>query len=185
MKFNSHGFTIVEMLIVVVIMTVLMSIATMQFSSWKGRFIIDTQTRELLADLSDARLGAIQTKGSRTVILSPTSAMFRSYTTNEPVTLSTGQLYLTKYFKNPIVTAASPNNILFGGNIGFNSNGFTNDFDSTFTSNQMIVAQPPGTNVQSITAPAPAGTNAAVDCLVISMTKINVGKYNNGSCVFQ
>ncbi|MGD0587051.1 MAG: prepilin-type N-terminal cleavage/methylation domain-containing protein, partial [Oryzomonas sp.] len=92
MKFNSHGFTMVEMLIVVAIMAVLLSLATMQYSSWQVKTSIATQTRELLADLSDARLGAIQTKGSRTVILSPSSAMFRSYTTNEPVTSSTGRL---------------------------------------------------------------------------------------------
>jgi type IV fimbrial biogenesis protein FimT len=163
MKFNSHGFTMVEMLIVVVIMAILLSLATLQFNSMQAKSSIETQTRELLADLSDARLGAIQTKGSRTVILNPTSAMFRSYTTNEPVTLTTGKLLFTKNFKNSISTA---------GNIGFNSNGFTNDFDNTFTSNQTISVQP-------------SGTAAAIDCLVISMTKINLGKYNNGSCVFQ
>jgi prepilin-type N-terminal cleavage/methylation domain-containing protein len=163
MKFNSHGFTLIEMLIVVVVMAVLLSLATLQFNSWQVKTNINTQTRELLADISDARLGAIQTKGSRTVILSPTSAMFRSYTTNELVTLANGKLLFTKKFKNSIV---------YSGNIGFNSNGLTNDFDNTFNSNQTLVIQP-------------SGTAAAIDCLVISMTKINVGKYNNGSCAFQ
>lgn len=187
MKFNSHGFTLVEMMVVVVIMAILLSIATLQFNSWLIKSNIDTQTRELLADLSNARLGAIQTKGSRTVILSPNSMAFRSYTTNEPVTLATGQLLFTKTFKNPIVTASSHGGP-FGGNIGFNSNGFTDDFDDpTFTSNQMIVAQPPGgTGVKTIVAPPPTGTVAAIDCLVISQTKINVGKYINGTgCVFR
>jgi type IV fimbrial biogenesis protein FimT len=188
MKFNSHGFSLIELMVVVVIIAVLLSIATLQFNTWQVKSNIDTQTRELLSDLSDARLGAIQTKGSRTVILTPTSAAFWSYSTNEqvmPVSPATGRLLQMRYFKNPIVTASS-NNGLFGGNIGFNSNGFTDDFNSTFTSNQMIVAQPPGTTNPTLVAPSPTGTDAAIDCLVISTTKINVGKYINGTgCVFQ
>jgi len=174
MKLNSHGFTLIEMMIVVVILAVLLSIATMQFSSWKVKYSIDTQTRELLSDLSDARLGAIQTKGSRAVFFNnATSATFRSYTTNELVSSSTGRLLFVKYYsKNPILTPPLPP----GGipeNIIFNSTGLTVDSSgNVLTNNQTIVAQP-------------TGTAAAIDCVVISTTKINVGKYNNGSCVFQ
>lgn len=164
MKLDSRGFTLTELVVVVAIFTFLLGLATLQFNSWQIKAGIDTQTRELLADLSDARLGAMQTKGSRTAIVSPTSVAFRSYTTNEPVTLATGRLLFTKTLKHSILTA---------GNIGFNSNGFTDDFDSTFSSNQTIVAQP-------------TGTAAAIDCLTVSQTKINVGKYINGTgCVFQ
>jgi type IV fimbrial biogenesis protein FimT len=172
MKINSHGFTITELLVVVVIFAFLLSMATLQFNSWQVKSGIETQTRELLADLSDARLGAIQTKGSRTAILSATSAAFRSYTTNEPVTLATGRLLFTKYFKHSIMKAQDNNGTFVScGNIGFGSNVFTNY--TGFASTQTIVVQP-------------TGTSAAIDCLVVSTTKINLGKYKNGTgCVFQ
>ena len=162
------------MMVVVVIMAILLSIGTLQFNTWQIKSSIDTQTRELLADLSDARLGAIQTKGNRTAILSATSAAFRSYTTNEPVTLTTGRQLFTKTLKNSIMKAKDNNGTFVScGNIGFNSVGFTNDFDNTFSSNQTIVAQP-------------TGTAAVIDCLVVSTTMINVGKYINGTgCVFR
>lgn len=167
MKFNSHGFTLIEMMVVVVIMAVLLSIATLQFESMQVKSSIDTQTRELLADLGAARMGAIQTKASRNVTLSGASAAFRSYSTTNDIT---GTLLFTKTFKNPIN---------YNGYIGFTSIGFT-----TFSSNQTLLTQPRTIAVLSPEG-TPGGTTAAIDCLVISMTKINVGKYNNGNCVFQ
>jgi len=174
MKCNERGFSLLEMLTVLAIATIVMSMAVLQFNSWNVKANIDTQTRELLSDLSDARLGAIQTKGSRAVFLSVSSATFYTYSTNETVSLSTGRFMFKRYFKNHVRVMQSSGTLTSQcSNIGFDSLGMTDTFSlSGFVTGETIVAQP-------------TGTNAAIDCLTIATTKINVGKYNGTSCQFQ
>jgi hypothetical protein len=100
---------------------------------------------------------------------------FRRYSADEPVTLATGKQVVLKNLKYPISRNAIRSVVC--GDIGFNTRGYSNDFlpvmsGGTFMSNQTIYI-------------LPAGTGAAIDCLVISDTRINLGRYNGTKCSFQ
>lgn len=98
---GEKGFSLVELVVVVVILTVLLSIATLQFSSMIRKREMEKQTRMLYTDLTEVRQKALYEKTSRAVRLTTneftvypgdstadTPVLRRTFT--YPVSLSTG-----------------------------------------------------------------------------------------------
>ena len=175
---NLRGFALTELIVVIAIIGILVAVVSLDFNSWQKKANIDAQTKELNSDLSDLRLRAIQTKRNHMAIVQANNITFCSYTTEEPVNR-------TNCTANPPVPAQhgayfSKNlkyAITFSGDIGVNSRGLLNDFfpavsGGTFNSRQTIIV-------------TPSGTGASVDCLVVSDTRINMGKYDGTKCVFK
>jgi type IV fimbrial biogenesis protein FimT len=179
MKTCAKGFTILEILVVIAIMTIVLTIASLNFNTWQKKYNIENQAKELMADLGDLRLQAMQTKTSRMAVFnaSPLYVAFRSYTGAEQVnpTPTTGTEITRKYLKYPVYSdpaltvpwpSNTPNNFLL--------------FDATGMLNFQNFPNPP-----VFIYIAPPGTGTAVDCLAITRTRMNLGQSNGTTCVYQ
>lgn len=159
------GFTLVELLIVIALIAILLATISLNFNSMTRKYSIDAQTREMVADLSEARMAAIHRKSNVMVAIDSNRYEFKIYSTNESVSRTAGRSFFNKTLKNPIQ---------FSGDIGFNNRGLTEDFvvGGTFNSKQTISV---------ITG----GVNAALDCLVVSTARVNIGRMNGSNCEFK
>jgi len=61
---NSHGFTTIELIMVIAIMGVLMAIAIPNFSQWIANYRLKAATREIYSNFQKARIEAIKTNSN-------------------------------------------------------------------------------------------------------------------------
>lgn len=66
------GFSLIELIVVVVTISALLAIGTLQFNSYTKKSQIERQMRTINADLSELRLQALYQKRARAVVISGT-----------------------------------------------------------------------------------------------------------------
>jgi prepilin-type N-terminal cleavage/methylation domain-containing protein len=185
MKSCTKGFTLTELIVVIALIGIMLAIVSLNFNTWQKKSIIENQAKEMMADLNGQRLQAMQTKTIRMAVFSidplisthPLYVSYRSYTGAEQLnpTPTTGTEKFRKYPKYPVYTDATltapwqsnnPNYLLF---------------DATgLLSNSQSFA-----NIPVFIYIASTGTGAALDCLAISRTRMNLGQSNGTTCVYQ
>jgi len=69
-KMNDRGFSLLELIVVMLIMATLFSIAGLSFKTWYDRYKAEGQIRILHADLMQARLSAMQKNRQQYVVIS-------------------------------------------------------------------------------------------------------------------
>ncbi len=160
---DESAFSIIELLVVVAILGTLLSIGTLNFHQWQVKSNIDKETRELYTDLNTARLNAIHTKKRHSVVLNTSDYILKNYSSENEDTLA-GRALQTRAVKYQLSTpTASLSNFHYEFDVrGFLANGLGGT----------IVVNP----IQS---------GAAVDCIVISVGRVNMGKMTNATtCTF-
>lgn len=157
---NNKGFSLVELIVIIAIMGTLMAIVTLDFNSMQRKAQIERQTRELFADLNQARIDSVHRKLRHSIVMQPDSYTFKRYS-SENESRNTGTILSTRNVSYQITkrTGASAADDI----TEFDIRGFTND-DDTFRIN-------------------PVGTAAQVDCIVISVGRTNLGKMEGTTCV--
>ncbi|MEZ0329753.1 MAG: GspH/FimT family pseudopilin [Dissulfuribacterales bacterium] len=157
----ADGFTVVELLVVIAIMAIFSSLSVWGFSSWKARYGVESATKEIYATLMKARNDASTTNTPYLVTFAAHSVQAGPDADGDgnidgtPITLD--------YSTYTVNFALTP--------ISFDRRGLA---DTGGVDNQTI----------SITSSA-SGINPAVDCIVVSATRINLGKMTGGACVQQ
>ncbi len=68
---RNSGFTIIELLIVIIILSILLAIAGLSGKTWHDRYRVEGQTKEMYTDLMNARVSAMQKNRIYFVTLSP------------------------------------------------------------------------------------------------------------------
>jgi len=168
---KQSGFTMIELIIVVSIIAILILAGAFQFMGWIARYKVEAQTKDMYTDLMTARSRAMQRNMTYLVELAATSYTICEDTNNNGVC------------DNPAETTANISRKLSKPNPRYQMNwGFGGGL-SRITMDRRGVSTPNG----SIWLLQPDGTVWAVgdvdyDCVVISETRINMGKWDGANC---
>ena len=156
------GFTLVELMVILILMGIMFSIGGLNFNNWQRKSHIERQARETISDLNAARTDSIFRKQRHSIVINSgaTGYVFKRYSSLDENRLA-GTVIMTKTARYQFAKAAgtSAANRIFE----FDLQGFTTDWDSIRIN--------------------PVDSGAAFDCIVIAASRTNIGKMEGGSCV--
>lgn len=152
---KQHGFTLIEVLVVISIIGILSAIGTLQFQHYVNKANVEKQTKELYSDLMTARTEALIKQGNKRMVIYPT---YYSYT-------SMGGAWSKGYSK------AVRYNLQWAGGgtskiIDFDERGL---FDIVSNGNTSICVN------------HAAASDAVYNSVVVFSTRIQMGKLNEGA----
>lgn len=149
---RQNGFSLVELIVVIAILAILLSIATLQFNQYVMKSAIESQVRTMFTDLMAVRSQALFEKRDRAVRVTATT--FSIYSSG----LATGTPVLQRDLKYSVIVNSS-----LPYTVTFNSRGVIDAVQ-----NASICIEP-------------SGNPGAIDSLVLSKTRIQMGKRDAGT----
>jgi len=153
---SKAGFTLIELIVTMVIIGILLAIATLNFNSMQRKAQIESETRQVFADLNSARLNAIYLKKRNRITFQPGSYAMKNYTSdNEAPAAGTAVYARTVPYQLSLVNGGSIANAI----AEFDSRGLATD---QTTLNIFYVN--------------PVKSGATVDCIAVGTAKTNMGQ---------
>ncbi len=157
---KQHGFSLVELVLIVAIIGTLLSIAALEFSKMNRKSGLESQVKKMYADLMTAKLDAMRNRKKHLVSLGANQYTIRNYS-------SAADLVGTQILQNNL---AYPLSWSDGGGITFDTRGFANYSSSNTRLDKSICVH--------------SGVTPGVDSIVLTATSINMGILTNqtGAC---
>lgn len=169
---TNRGVTLIELLVVVSIIGILAVALGFTYQGWQGAYKVERDIKTLYTDLMDARAMAMTRNRMYFVTLVDANNYSLTPDTNDSTTLNAGDLPLPTYPKRVEYAlnwnAAVPAN----RSISFSQRGIINL--------EPLAPFPIPDPVISLTAGADVDPD--YNCIVISQTRINMGKMSGGAC---
>jgi type IV fimbrial biogenesis protein FimT len=162
---KQHGFTLIELIVVLAIAGILMAIATLSFRTMSSKSNIEGQIKQMYTDLMTARI----------------EAMDRN--TYHFVTLNAKQYAV---YEDTLGTCTTGNCQIAGEDLLLNPPAMTNAilWNAATPSNAEIIFDNRGlVQVTTGTISINDTVGAAYDCILIETTKTNMGAMSGGTCV--
>ena len=160
---NRRGITLVELLIVIMIVGILVVSLGFSYAGWMGSYKVEKQTKEIFSDLMTARMMAMNRNLAYFVEFTggTTYRIVEDTNENSAINAGAGDTVLPAFQK----TVEHDNN----------ANGFGIPLTIKFDKRGLI------SPLRTIWITHAADPD--YDCIVISSTRINMGKMSGGSCV--
>ena len=169
---RQSGFSMVEMLITLTIIGLLVTIATLSFNRMTRKSNIESQIKQMHADLMTVRIWAMDRNACHFVLLN-SNGSYSVYEDQPPpnntclYSAADGQPLLSKSATNPALwNNAAPSSNVY---LIFNNRGLAS----------VSTGSIPG----SISITDTVG--AAYDCILVETTRTSIGKMSGGTCVPQ
>jgi type IV fimbrial biogenesis protein FimT len=149
---NRRGFSLIELMVVIGIISILLALATISFSRWTARQSVDRQVKEMYADLMSIRQQAMVTGKNHDAVFTTSKNMaFHRYSSEGDIL---GTLVMRKGVSNAVVVSSTDP-------VLFNHRGVT-----------------VGDTMMCIFT----DVSPSLDALVITSSKVNMGRIiNQGS----
>lgn len=153
---GQHGFTLLELIVVVAILTAIFTIATLNFMRMSQKYRVESSVKEFYATLMRARSDAALTNIPSTVRISAQEvAVLRD--TNEDGDTADGGESMSRSYR--------PFTLTGNGDVVFDRRGFASR------------------NLTIRISDYPEQAGPVMDCIVVSATRINMGKWDGINCV--
>ena len=159
---KEEGFSLIELIVVIGIIAIILSIATISFNSWQVKYNVEKQTKEMLADFTTERIHAMHAKKPIRLTLQPNNYAFKIYSSESEFTNFPGSGIVTMNKSIRYQITKGDGSSITGTIINFDTRGFAD-------------------NSQTVKITS-SNNNAAVDCLNISTAITNMGKMENATC---
>jgi prepilin-type N-terminal cleavage/methylation domain-containing protein len=153
---NKSGFTLTEVLITVGILSILLAIGGMSYSTFMARYRMENQVRELYTDIQNARARAMQKNLDHFVIVSTAFNYRVIEDTNDD-----GEANEAAFTTRPLAYAPDA------------------DLEVTIDKRGLI------DSINTTIRFSSAATGAVLDCIVLDVTRIKMGKLNGTVCTSQ
>ncbi len=159
---DESGFSLVELVVIIAIMGILMTIATLNFNQWMVKNSVEAQVRQMASDFSQLRVKAFTLKQRHSITVNRDSYVFKSYSSeNENEFLGTVLTSGTKMVQFPLKKASGA---YYGGEVyEMDVRGMSSDKYTIFLEHSN-------------------SASPALDCLTLHTLRINPGKKNGSNC---
>jgi type IV fimbrial biogenesis protein FimT len=184
---KNKGFTLIELVVVIALISILLTIATLAFNQMQRKYAIEAQVKEMLADLTNVRMQAIETKREHRIFLNPLSYAVVRYDDTEAaavkidptasgsgglVVSSKGEVIADRQYRKTLKYSIEQFTVGTGARTAFNNT-------------PIIINNRGYANNLTIVVGFDAG-QPAFNCLTISDARINIGRINinDNTCQF-
>ena len=175
---KKDGFSLIELLVVMIILGILASLGTVSFTGWVRKHDLESQVKEMYTDLMSARLTAMHQNRNHFITLS--ANQLRAYEDTNPangdgiLTLgSDGPLCMWERKRDDPADATCPGN----ASLSFKNLKFPAAWSNTTT----LEFNARGLSNTNNTICVFSSYNPSYDCIVVSATRIRMGKLLNQS----
>ncbi len=168
---DEKGFSIVELLVVILILSTLLGIAFFSYTNMRDRYTIEKQMKEMQMDLTSARLRAMQRNRVHFVKFTSSPPQYSIYEDTDPSPDGNAQLDSTKdtLFLTKSLSSSFP--------IAFPAAWSSDPSALSFTPRGMVDTAVTNTGTVRVTVEK----NGEYDCIVISEIKNTLGKWDGTS----
>lgn len=159
---DSRGFTLVELIVVMVIIGIVIAVATLDFQSMQEKGQVEKQTRIIHSELSALRIDAMQKKQKSAAFLGPKQIIFKRYTSDAEAVLTGGTTISTISLQKEIrnLAAMSTQLNVTTDRILIDTRGYSSNFT-------LVVL--------------PVNFNSVDNCILVSTARTNIGRMDDAS----